>query len=276
MFPNWFVIINPFGIHLVNKPLERFLFGEGGKRRKLVNKQLQLANESKLNSAQSHLASFNIQTNQNCASQEADWDDTKFQLPKLKGPDVETHFFEIAQEYVNPYLRLVEKFTDIKAKWPTAPQIWRQDVAGWTRYNDDGSFCTVEAPLEDCFAFDVEVCVKEGHNPVMATALSEKAWYSWISPHLLENTIPPRNELKPSDLIKVEKDPQSERLIIGHNVSYDRARCADQYKLQPSKTRFIDTMSLHIAVSGMTSGQRTVKAMKQGIPVEKSDDMIVY
>ena len=51
------------------------------------------------------------------------------------------------------------------------------------------------------------------------------------------------------------------RLIIGHNVSYDRQRCAEQYELMPSKTRFMDTMSLHIAVSGMTSGQRMVKAM---------------
>ena len=59
----------------------------------------------------------------------------------------------------------------------------------------------------------------------------------------------------------VDISPDCPRLIIGHNVSYDRQRCAEQYELMPSKTRFMDTMSLHIAVSGMTSGQRMVKAM---------------
>ena len=59
----------------------------------------------------------------------------------------------------------------------------------------------------------------------------------------------------------VDNSTDSPRLIIGHNVSYDRQRCAEQYELMPSKTRFMDTMSLHIAVSGMTSGQRMVKAM---------------
>ena len=64
--------------------------------------------------------------------------------------------------------------------------------------------------------------------------------------------------------ILVDGKSNRERLIIGHNVSYDRQRCAEQYNILPSKTRFMDTMSLHIAVSGMTSGQRTVKAMFSG------------
>jgi len=77
-----------------------------------------------------------------------------------------------------------------------------------------------------------------------------------------------------------------EKLVIGHNVSYDRARIKEQYFLkvqsfyfnptnngvwrlksifhfyhytQASKTRFMDTMSLHIAVSGITSYQRALK-----------------
>ena len=82
------------------------------------------------------------------------------------------------------------------------PISWREDVSGWIRYNEDGSTSTVDAPLEDCFAFDVEVCVLEGHHPVIATALSKEAWYSWISPHLLNKTEPTRNCLTPSDLIK--------------------------------------------------------------------------
>ncbi|KAK9875775.1 hypothetical protein WA026_009568 [Henosepilachna vigintioctopunctata] len=46
------------------------------------------------------------------------------------------------------------------------------------------------------------------------------------------------------------------KVVVGHNVSYDRARIKEQYWLERSGTRFIDTMSLHISVSGVTSYQR--------------------
>ena len=51
------------------------------------------------------------------------------------------------------------------------------------------------------------------------------------------------------------------RIVIGHNVSYDRIRVSEEYRLERSSTRYMDTMSLHIAYSGMTSSQRI---MKQG------------
>ena len=69
------------------------------------------------------------------------------------------------------------------------------------------------------------------------------------------------------DLINLETKPeqdrlalrdQKERLVIGHNVSYDRARIKEQYFIEGTKLRFLDTMSMHIAVSGITSYQRTV------------------
>ena len=48
------------------------------------------------------------------------------------------------------------------------------------------------------------------------------------------------------------------RLVIGHNVAYDRIRVGDEYRLEVSGTRYLDTMSLHIATAGMTSSQRMV------------------
>ena len=48
------------------------------------------------------------------------------------------------------------------------------------------------------------------------------------------------------------------RLVIGHNVAYDRIRVGDEYRLERSGTRYLDTMSLHIATAGMTSSQRMV------------------
>ena len=46
------------------------------------------------------------------------------------------------------------------------------------------------------------------------------------------------------------------RLLIGHNVGYDRARIAEEYGLEATTTRFIDTLSLHVATRGITSVQR--------------------
>lgn len=59
---------------------------------------------------------------------------------------------------------------------------------------------------------------------------------------------------------------QKERLVIGHNVAYDRARVKEQYFLGRTKLRFLDTMAMHIAISGMTNYQQ--KILKAG----KSDD----
>ena len=50
--------------------------------------------------------------------------------------------------------------------------------------------------------------------------------------------------------------------MIGHNVPFDRARIAEEYSISKGQLRFLDTMSLHIIVNGMTSGQRMVKAAK--------------
>jgi len=54
------------------------------------------------------------------------------------------------------------------------------------------------------------------------------------------------------------------RLLVGHNVSFDRARIRDEYTIHGTSTRFLDTMSLHMAVAGLTSEQRGIwkKAMK--------------
>jgi DNA polymerase gamma 1 len=45
-------------------------------------------------------------------------------------------------------------------------------------------------------------------------------------------------------------------LILGHNVGFDRARVLNEYTLDDSRIRYMDTMSLHVAVSGLSSNQR--------------------
>ena len=56
---------------------------------------------------------------------------------------------------------------------------------------------------------------------------------------------------------------QKERLVIGHNVAYDRARVKEQYFLSHTKLRFLDTMAMHIAISGMTNYQQRILKAEQ-------------
>lgn len=99
--------------------------------------------------------------------------------------------------------------------------------------------------------FDTEVMWKESPFAVMACASSPTAWYAWLSPWLLGKT---KNERQ---LIPLG-DPTKDRVIVGHNVGYDRARVLEEYDMRQSRNAFIDTMSLHVAVNGMCSQQRPI------------------
>ncbi|KFQ82215.1 DNA polymerase subunit gamma-1, partial [Phaethon lepturus] len=56
-----------------------------------------------------------------------------------------------------------------------------------------------------------------------------------------------------------------ERVVVGHNVAFDRAFIKEQYLIQGSRVRFLDTMSMHMAISGLTGFQRSLwMAAKHG------------
>lgn len=209
--------VNPFGIPLVDSETERKLFGPA----------LEDDNENPLliEEALKHLAQFGIQPLQRGAGTEIPNNYMTSRDLKLKGGNVESHFYQIGMDYIRPYLSVLEPLMAAGSgpgKVPQMPELWRQDVPGWTRYDGKtAEVAKVTAPLENCFVFDVEVCVGEGqhhHHPVMATALSHEAWYSWTSPHLLNKTAPPHQSrpdgrllLTPADLIPVDDDHNSPR-----------------------------------------------------------------
>lgn len=131
----------------------------------------------------------------------------------------------------------------------------------------DGSAVSVPFPDEDAMVFDVEVCVPVGNAPTMACALTSDSWYSWCSSKLTngeDSSVQSKYSL--NDLIPLETFPGStnssafhflyccvhfalskvffhlgeskvptdclkEKIVIGHNVSYDRARIKEQYFL---------------------------------------------
>uniref|UniRef100_A0A3Q3A0S6 DNA polymerase subunit gamma-1 n=1 Tax=Kryptolebias marmoratus TaxID=37003 RepID=A0A3Q3A0S6_KRYMA len=190
--------------------------------------------------------------------------DVELKLPRMYGENVDEHFRILAEKQSLPYLEAATKL--LRAELPLMPQEWSWEV-GWTRYGPSGESQKVDFPDESALVFDVEVCTSEGQCPTLAVALSPTNWYSWCSKRLIEERYSWSNQLILADLIPLETPSNSarppggqwkERLVIGHNVSFDRSYIKEQYLLKGSKMRFMDTMSFHMAISGLTGFQRTL------------------
>ncbi|XP_058445301.1 DNA polymerase subunit gamma-1, mitochondrial [Malaya genurostris] len=198
-----------------------------------------------------------------------------FQLPKLKGTNIEEHFFQIAQQQSQTYQELLESL--VISSIPTLPDQWSETPV-WTCYDPERGPISVPYPDEDAYVFDVEVCVTAGAAPVMATALSPSRWFSWTSPNLINNVpFGGGHRYQLSELIPMESSPKDKpsdgkfrqpKIVVGHNVSYDRARIREQYWLENTGMRFVDTMSLHVCVSGVTSYQRAMLKSSKELPLE--------
>ncbi|CAJ1057266.1 DNA polymerase subunit gamma-1 [Xyrichtys novacula] len=197
--------------------------------------------------------------------------DVELKLPRMYGANIDEHFQVLAKKQSLPYLEAATKLH--QAELPPMPQEWSWEV-GWTRYGSNGESQRVDFPAESALVFDVEVCMTEGQCPTLAVAVSPTNWYSWCSKRLIEERYSWSNKLTLADLIPLETPSNSarppggqwkERLIVGHNVSFDRSFIKEQYLLKGSKVRFMDTMSLHMAISGLTGFQRTLwMASKHG------------
>ncbi|CAK7224106.1 DNA-directed DNA polymerase gamma mip1 [Sporothrix eucalyptigena] len=169
-----------------------------------------------------------------------------FNLPPLQGKTLDEHFFKLGTDAAEPFLSYAKEFA--RANTQPKPRKWVRR-SGWTKYYPDGRTEAVDAPDEKMLVFDTEVMWKESPFAVMACAASPTAWYAWLSPWLLGET---ENDC---NLIPLGS-PSEDRIVIGHNVGYDRARVLEEYDLQQSRNAFLDTMSLHVAVNGMCSQQR--------------------
>ncbi|KAL2221742.1 DNA polymerase gamma [Thermoascus aurantiacus ATCC 26904] len=169
-----------------------------------------------------------------------------FNLPDLCGQTLDEHFYKLGMDSSEPYLGYAKSYAEVDS--PPKPREWARR-SGWTKYNSDGTWEPVEAPNESMLTFDTEVMWKETSFAVMACAVSPTAWYAWLSPWLLGESESDRH------LVPLG-DPSQPRVIVGHNIGYDRARVLEEYDLKQSCNFFIDTMSLHVAVNGMCSQQR--------------------
>ncbi|XP_067999513.1 DNA polymerase subunit gamma-1 [Melanerpes formicivorus] len=197
--------------------------------------------------------------------------DVELQLPRMYGDNIDEHFRLLAQKQSLPYLEAANEL--LRCELPSMPTEWAWQL-GWTRYGPDGQAEAVDFPEERAMVLDVEVCVADGHCPTLAVAVSPRAWYSWCSRRLLEQRYSWSSHLTLADLIPLEspagascasKQDWLERVVVGHNVAFDRAFIKEQYLIQGSRVRFLDTMSMHMAISGLTGFQRSLwMAAKHG------------
>ncbi|KAI1074462.1 DNA polymerase gamma [Whalleya microplaca] len=173
-----------------------------------------------------------------------------FEVPPIQGKTLDEHFHKLGVDSAEPFLSHAKQFA--KENAPPRPRQWVKR-SGWTKYpyNPDGPTepVPVEAPDDNMLCFDVEVMWKETSFAAMACAMSPTAWYAWISPWLL-------GESKSDKHLIPLGDPSKDRIIVGHNIGYDRARILEEYDLKQTRNSFLDTMSLHVAVNGMCSQQR--------------------
>lgn len=189
-----------------------------------------------------------------------------FDLPPLEGNNIREHFHAVGAHTAEPYRSMAKEFAD--ADLPPVPEKWSVDRPGWVRYGLDGSVTPVDnLSGETLVCFDVETLYKLSPYPVMAAAASPNAWYSWLSPNIFEEAPTEEAEPRPQwdktlnehharTLVPLFGDSKLPSIAIGHNVGYDRQRVAEEYSLDRTPTRWLDTLSLHVATRGITSVQR--------------------
>ncbi|KAK7031336.1 POLAc domain-containing protein [Favolaschia claudopus] len=236
---------NELGVQMLSRPLHAQIF---------KNVSFPAPDKSYVNIALQHLDQHGLDP-----SQSSSLPDTHFTLPPLQGNNLPEHFHRIGSSLAEPYLDLARSLAaETLPPVPDAAE-WNIHQSGWTKYHymPDGSSYSeaVDYPRkedgspEQLLTFDVETLPNYHPYAIMACAASPSAWYAWVSPWLLNQSD------DPVQLIPMG-DPSVPRIIVGHNVSYDRARIKEEYHLEGTKNRWLDTMALHVAVQGISSNQR--------------------
>ncbi|XP_045863558.1 DNA polymerase subunit gamma-1 [Meles meles] len=247
---------NPLHIQMLSRGLHEQIFGRGG----------ETPGEAAVRRSVEHLQRHGL-----WGQPATPLPDVELRLPPLYGGSLDQHFRLLAQKQSLPYLEAANSL--LQAQLPPQPPSWAW-AEGWTRYGPAGEAVPVAIPEERALVFDVEVCLAEGTCPTLAVAISPSAWYSWCSRRLVEERYSWTSQLSPADLIPLEGPASAggptrrrwqEQLVVGHNVCFDRAHIREQYLIQGSRMRFLDTMSMHMAISGLSGFQRSLwMAAKQG------------
>ena len=144
--------------------------------------------------------------------------------------------------------------TDGVPKPPNSYDIAR--LPGWSKYDFDGNYiCQVDYPDEEVCIFDTETFVEGGNFPIIGAITAAKYSYIWTAREFFDTEI----EYEDYDQLRLVPLPKT-KVIIGHNVGFDLCRVSDAYQL-PAKITAMDTLSMHIACNGLSSGQRYIASL---------------
>ncbi|KAI8820406.1 DNA polymerase family A-domain-containing protein [Fimicolochytrium jonesii] len=239
---------NGIGIQMISHYLHSTLFPS----HKPTQKPWQLA------LAQQHLSTHNLLNKALDVTP-----DPNIDLPPLVGADMKEHIRVLGEEQAAGYLRLAEGF--MREGLPPLPETWRQGpkAEGWVRYDTrKKSYVTKSVPYpdDDALVFDTEVLYKIGGFPVIAVAASSRYWYAWTTPGLFSGKDP--ENFVPRTLIPLGPHDRK-RIVVGHHVAYDRARILEEYRLEGTEFGFVDTLSMHSAVGGLSTQQRPAWIMRK-------------
>ena len=192
-------------------------------------------------------------------------------LPDLKGDNLKEHFEKVALDQIGQYKEWAEEFAICEL--PPLPTVYEFVFKpGWYRYElvaGTWEVTKVPYPQEEAFTFDTETYVHGGAFPIIGTALSAKAAYVWLAAELIDPTLP-EEKWDQYKLIPVGR----RRFIAGHNISYDRVRAREGYSLENTEPEnfYFDTLSAHVGVSGLASGQRWLYELAGKDPEDMSQE----
>ncbi|KAE9393189.1 DNA/RNA polymerase [Gymnopus androsaceus JB14] len=151
---------------------------------------------------------------------------TEFTLPPLQGNNLLEHFYRIGVSSSEPYISLAKEFSETEL--PPIPDDW-QLQAGWTKYHhspDGSGYC--EARPFSCSRRRIRVVARiRRRNYAQIPQISHLSMCGFTRCLLLDTT---------SRTIVV---------VSRRNILW-----------QAPKNRFMDTMSLHVAIKGISSHQR--------------------
>lgn len=197
-------------------------------------------------------------------------------VPRLLGQSgsLDEHFRRMAEEVSGEYLQAAKEFSEMKLDifelTSSVFDLSSFTKAGWYKYTRDGFAYTPDGPADKVVVFDVETAPgvpQFSKFPLLASALGASGLYLWLSPRLFRETCIEGVD----DLIPLERP----LLVIGHHISFDRARIQSQYQLQLGPQRFLDTLSMHCAIAGISSQQRSswqAEQKKQEADEEEQED----
>lgn len=220
--------VNELGIQMLSKPLYEQLF-QGTDKKDYTKEDVKRSIE--------HLKEQEL-----WGSSGTRLPDIDAKLPPMYGQDIDKHFRIIAGVQSQDYLDLAMQL--IRTKLCPMPTQWVQKE-GWTKYDPKtGEGKSVSCPSDAVMVLDVETCVTDSHRPILAVAVSPRGWYSWVSKRLCSPQVFSEEDTHFDELIPLEKpkgrgtsDWTRSRLVVGHNVSYDRARIKEQYLIDVSECK---------------------------------------